>query len=114
MLKQLDSHLISEGTNITADSFYSSQGRNDIDFIDDNNNLIENILEKYPTASTLEMETFQLFHLAEHSNRKIFTSAAAIVISNRWTGNVAGSHILDILEAESYISINICLLIPLC
>ena len=46
--------------NATADSFYSSQGRTDANFDDRNETLIDEIIGKFPTATTLEMETFQL------------------------------------------------------
>lgn len=47
-----------QGINATADSFYSSQGRQDISFGDENQKLIESVLEKYPDCETLEMEVF--------------------------------------------------------
>ena len=53
-----------EGINITADSFYSSQGRIDPSFEDRNETLLHDLVAAFPTAVALEMETFQLFHLA--------------------------------------------------
>ncbi|KAG9304512.1 hypothetical protein G9A89_020076 [Geosiphon pyriformis] len=55
------------GLNSTSDSFYSSQGRQDINFRDDNQNLIEYISSVYPETQSLEMETFALYHLAKTS-----------------------------------------------
>ncbi|KAF8629532.1 hypothetical protein AX15_003401 [Amanita polypyramis BW_CC] len=49
--------------NASADSFYSSQGRQ-TSFPDDNAGLIEHLKGTVPDVATLEMETFQLFHLA--------------------------------------------------
>ncbi|KAH7106329.1 purine and uridine phosphorylase [Auriculariales sp. MPI-PUGE-AT-0066] len=49
--------------NASADSFYSSQGRQTT-FPDHNEDLIESILKQVSGAATLEMETFQLMHLA--------------------------------------------------
>jgi uridine phosphorylase len=50
--------------NATADSFYSSQGRTDANFDDRNETLIDEIIAKFPAATTLEMETFQLCALS--------------------------------------------------
>ena len=44
--------------NCTADSFYCSQGRPDPNYEDLNEDLIDELKEKYPEAVTLEMETF--------------------------------------------------------
>ncbi|EAU87144.2 uridine phosphorylase [Coprinopsis cinerea okayama7 len=49
--------------NASADSFYSSQGRQ-TSFPDHNEDLIAHLLQSNPEAATLEMETFHLFHLA--------------------------------------------------
>lgn len=75
--------LVSSGTNVTAESFYSSQGRIDPQFEDENETLIDRVCEKYPDALTMEMETFQLFHLAKCSAQPFLASAAAIVVANR-------------------------------
>ena len=45
---------VNEGTNITADSFYSSQGRADPSFNDENDKLISEVLKKYPRAITMD------------------------------------------------------------
>jgi len=49
--------------NASADSFYSSQGRQ-TSFPDHNENLIELLQLSTKDLATLEMETFHLFHLA--------------------------------------------------
>ncbi|KZT42552.1 purine and uridine phosphorylase [Sistotremastrum suecicum HHB10207 ss-3] len=49
--------------NASADSFYSSQGRQ-TSFRDHNSGLIDRLLKDVPDIATLEMETFHLFHLA--------------------------------------------------
>lgn len=49
--------------NAAADSFYSSQGRQ-TSFPDHNSSLIERALGEVPRLTTLEMETFHLYHLA--------------------------------------------------
>ncbi|KAH9816734.1 nucleoside phosphorylase domain-containing protein [Melampsora americana] len=52
-----------------GDSFYSSQGRIDPNFADQNHDLIETLQSKYPELVTLEMETPHLFHLAAIASR---------------------------------------------
>ncbi|CAG8460215.1 2226_t:CDS:2 [Dentiscutata heterogama] len=47
-----------------SDSFYSSQGRIDPYFLDDNQELIPSIFEKYDDAHIVDMQSFMLFHLA--------------------------------------------------
>ncbi|KAK2462652.1 hypothetical protein APHAL10511_005385 [Amanita phalloides] len=49
--------------NASADSFYSSQGRQ-TSFPDNNAGLIDHLKDTIPDVATLEMETFHLFHLA--------------------------------------------------
>lgn len=48
-------------------SFYSSQGRTSLDFLDANANLVDVLRERH-YISTLEMETFVLNHLALSAN----------------------------------------------
>lgn len=63
------------GVNASADSFYSSQGRQ-TSFPDHNENLIEHLQSSTKDLATLEMETFHLFHLAScyHNTPASFTS----------------------------------------
>lgn len=68
------------GSNVTADSFYSSQGRTDPNFNDDNSDLVDLIVAKYPDMATLEMETFQLFHLARCSKKQDIRAGAAVMV----------------------------------
>jgi uridine phosphorylase len=90
---------IVEGVNITADSFYSSQGRKDDRFDDRNENLIDgNIKTRYPNARSLEMESFYLLHLAHSSKLPIKASAAAIVVANRLSSRVIDEKVLAHLE----------------
>ncbi|KAI5115984.1 hypothetical protein M0805_004641 [Coniferiporia weirii] len=49
--------------NASADSFYSSQGRQ-TSFPDHNETLIDHLLVSVPKLTSLEMETFHLLHLA--------------------------------------------------
>jgi len=88
------------GTNVTGESFYSSQGRIDGNFDDDNGHITDAIRAFYPNATTLEMETFILLHLAKCCKVSIKATAAAIVVANRPTGKVVDGDVLDRLEAH--------------
>ncbi|KAL0959207.1 hypothetical protein HGRIS_014487 [Hohenbuehelia grisea] len=55
--------IVGDTVNASADSFYSSQGRQ-TSFPDHNADLIEHLLTSTPGLATLEMETFHLYHLA--------------------------------------------------
>ncbi|GAA5973439.1 hypothetical protein JCM11641_006460 [Rhodosporidiobolus odoratus] len=48
----------------SADCFYSTQGRLDPAFLDNNETLIPDLLEKVPECKSLEMETAHLFYLS--------------------------------------------------
>lgn len=78
-----------EATDATADSFYGSQGRIDPQFDDRNQELIDTFMSIYPNTSSLQMETYHLFHLAklhEYTNHKkdpIHVAACAIVLAQR-------------------------------
>lgn len=72
------------GCNITADSFYSSQGRPSTEFDDRNDCIFSIIKEKIPHAISLEMETFMLYHLAKCSiTNRINAFAVQIVFADR-------------------------------
>jgi len=55
--------IFADAVNASADSFYSSQGRQ-TSFHDHNSDLIENLKRAVPRLTTLEMETFYVMHLA--------------------------------------------------
>ncbi|KAK3820471.1 MAG: nucleoside phosphorylase domain-containing protein [Benniella sp.] len=67
MASKLGENHVWKGINATADSFYSSQGRQDENFKDDNQALFEELTRHEPDTKTLEMETFVLYHLARAS-----------------------------------------------
>lgn len=72
------------GTDATCDSFYGSQGRHDPQFADRNDLLIETLRKKIPNVCSVEMETYQLFHLADIiQGRAIHAAALAIVVAQR-------------------------------
>lgn len=56
--------VLTGGLNADGCSFYSSQGRQDPQFWDDNQDLVKEIVTKYPKTHSIEMETSMLFHLA--------------------------------------------------
>ncbi|KAI9282062.1 nucleoside phosphorylase domain-containing protein [Umbelopsis sp. AD052] len=57
--------VVADGLNADGCSFYSSQGRKDPAFWDDNEHVIQQSMEAHPDTVSLEMETSMLFHLAE-------------------------------------------------
>jgi len=89
---------IRTGLNVTADGFYATQGRRDPNFDDRNADLIDNVMERFPNASSMEMETFQLLHLAACSKGQIRASAAAISLANRHTRSVVSEDLVHQLE----------------
>lgn len=73
--------------DITADSFYSSQGRIDPNFDDDNAGLIDMLATKHPEIGTLQMETFMMYYLSALCRAAPISSAAcAIVLAQRKAG----------------------------
>eukprot|EP00741_Cyanophora_paradoxa_P004413 tig00000802_g4283.t1 len=95
MQRELGAARIHVGLNVTADSFYASQGRQDPNFDDRNGALLEGMPEG---ALTLEMETGQLLHLAACSRESIIASAIHMVFANRRTNYFLPNH--DIAELE--------------
>lgn len=93
------------GTNVTAESFYSSQGRIDPNFDDDNSNINALLVGHYPTARSLEMESYWLLHLAQCSKVPIKATAAAMVLSCRPTGHVVDGPRIDELERKGGLAI---------
>ncbi|GBB83134.1 hypothetical protein RclHR1_00010016 [Rhizophagus clarus] len=65
--KVLTTTPIFSGLTACTDSFYSSQGRLDDNFLDENHDVISSIFQKYPNALTMDMETFILYHLSNIS-----------------------------------------------
>jgi len=100
---------VKSGINVTADSFYSSQGRIDDRFGDENKDVIQRVRKHYgdltgnpDAAQCMEMECFQLLHLAHCAKapHSIRASSAAIVVADRHSGTVIGEDALDRLERE--------------
>jgi len=93
--------VVIRGANATGDSFYSSQGRHDPNFTDENTTLFDELLERYPNTSTLEMETFQLYSLAQCCvNNNVKASAATIVLAQRRSNAFLDVETKHLLEKE--------------
>ena len=88
------------GIDVSADSFYSSQGRVGPDFADCNDGLLEALEARLPDAASLEMETFTLHDLARAAApaAPIAACGAAIVVWNRHSGESIGREQLGVLE----------------
>lgn len=87
-----------EGMNITADSYYATQARIDPHFQDANDTLLKQIHAQYSDVKAMEMETFQLFHLARCCILPMKVAAAAVIKANRFTAQVIESDVLTQLE----------------
>lgn len=98
--EQVGAEHLRSGVNVTAESFYSSQGRIDPNFDDLNLDTHKLLVETYPGARSLEMETFWLLHLAKCCKVPVKATAACIVLSCRPTGNVMDGALLDNLERK--------------
>ncbi|KAG2130287.1 purine and uridine phosphorylase [Suillus bovinus] len=70
--------VVSNAVNASTDSFYSSQGRQ-TSFQDHNASLIDHLKAAVSGLTTLEMETFWIFHLAV-SWRGVKQSSSAVVL----------------------------------
>ncbi|KAI8462564.1 MAG: nucleoside phosphorylase domain-containing protein [Monoraphidium minutum] len=73
------------GLDATADSFYGSQGRTGGPFDDGNESLIDELLAARPELISLEMETFQLLHLAACSGGSVVGAAFCIALAERYS-----------------------------
>ena len=94
-----------EGSNVSADGFYASQGRYDPNFDDHNQDVFKQIHIQYPYAMTMEMETYQLFHLATCSKIPVYATSAAIILANRMTEETTDFETLESLEQRGGLAI---------
>lgn len=80
----LDPDTCKTGLLGTSDSFYSSQARYHTKFLDKNENLINEILKKYPNAKTIDMESYTVIGTANMATKKdVYSSAVSLVVVNR-------------------------------
>ena len=89
---------VCSGLNATADSFYSSQGRRSAAFDDRNECLLADLLARYPSAVTLEMETAMLLDLARCSRGSIRAAGAVIALADRQSNNFLAADRIERLE----------------
>lgn len=89
-----------EGLNASADGFYGSQGRIDANFDDRNGGLVERLRAAHPDVASLEMESYQLLHLARCSRGTIRAATAAIVVAGRDSGDSITTDDLHAVETE--------------
>lgn len=101
LINILGSENVDEGVDLTCETFYSAQGRNDSRFEDSNENLIENMIIKEPEAAAMEMETFKLLHLASTSKGKIAATACMIGLLNRQTQEIMDFSKLQDMENDA-------------
>ena len=96
--QELGDSEVFEGTNVTADSFYSSQGRLSDHFDDRNADLLDSIVERHPEALSLEMESFHLLDLARSSQGSLRAAVCAIGFAERWTNAFLEPERVRVLE----------------
>ncbi|KCV72576.1 hypothetical protein H696_00167 [Fonticula alba] len=107
MTSCLSTGSVKPACDLTADSFYSSQGRPSANFADANAGLLDKMAAAFPNVGSLQMETYQLFRLAniclpaEGEANRIDTSAAAIILFNRLTGQGVSADLRRQLELEA-------------
>ena len=63
------------GLNLSADTFYGSQGREDPNFTDHNEGLLERVDKECTDPKTMEMESFMLMHMAKCAKKEIRVAA---------------------------------------
>ncbi|ORX94589.1 uridine phosphorylase [Basidiobolus meristosporus CBS 931.73] len=101
---------VHKGLNINADSFYSSQGRIDENFVDHNEDLFDRIDKELPNAVSLEMENFILYHLANCSTtaplaqktakKSISVGSTMMVFADRASNEFIDHSIVPALEMK--------------
>jgi uridine phosphorylase len=96
-----------EATDATADTFYGSQGRIDDKFDDRNEALIDTLMDIHPNTGSLQMETYQLFHLAKlnsytaMASDPIYTAGCAIVLAQRKSNTFLSNECKHELEMKA-------------
>lgn len=85
-----------DGLNACGETFYSCQAREDARFDDRNAGLLDTIIKQ--RVDFMEMETHQLFHLAQLRRDKCYTAAAAIGIVNRTSPEMTQNITADMLH----------------
>ena len=76
---------LTEGLNLTAETYYNSSGRVDSRFDDHSEGLLDWIMQEEPEAKCIEMETHKLLHLAAASKGRIKAAACGLGVLHRNT-----------------------------
>ena len=87
-----------EGANVAADFFYGTQGRHDENFDDHNEHMIEEVHKHYPTAKSLEMESYLLMNYSKCCKQTIRATSAAMALSNRDSAVVVEDSVFEQVE----------------
>jgi uridine phosphorylase len=86
---------IFSGLNASTDSFYSSQGRLDDNFLDENHDVINSVFQKYPNALTMDMETFILYHLSNISITTLVSPSQLQLQQSQSSSNLSDVDLLN-------------------
>ena len=76
-------------------------GRQDPNFMDHNQTLIQEVLQEHPDLKTLEMETSMLLTLAYQSVEPLFASGCAMVFANRVQDTFIDKDLVKDLELKA-------------
>ncbi|KAI7903983.1 nucleoside phosphorylase domain-containing protein [Cokeromyces recurvatus] len=93
--------VLTGGLNVDGCSFYSSQGRFDPTFWDDNQDLLKEVALKFPKTHSIEMETSMLFHLAhcaKDPKKPIKAAGCMQVFADRLANGFIQPEVVALLE----------------
>ncbi|CAO3672115.1 unnamed protein product [Rhizopus stolonifer] len=90
--------VLTDGLNADGCSFYSSQGRTDANFWDDNEGVLQEIVSTYPETHSIEMETSVLFHLANCARKPVRVAGCMQVFADRLGNKFIHPEIVAALE----------------
>jgi uridine phosphorylase len=108
--KEAPNYRVARGPGFSADTFYASQGRLDVSFVDHNQTVIDEILARVPDVMNFEMETFILgFLAAKFPEAQIKAGAICIALAQR---NVADAflsvdkkHEMELIGAKALLNV---------
>lgn len=72
-----------DGAHISTCSFYSSQGRVDKNFKDENETFLDEVVAKIPNLVSIEMETALMCDLSRVAKEKMYVAGAHIILAQR-------------------------------
>jgi len=92
---------VKKGITVTADVF-ASLGQEDPNFNDDNSNLLDTLAARYPGVCSIDMETFQLLHLAVcNKAQTIHASTAVLIIAQHKSAEFLDTTSKNFLESHA-------------